>query len=246
MDRKDFATWFYSEPDWNEVAFQYNTGKKYQQKQDLIAVFANGYINYELKLEPYFKEFKEIPHDFLNNQIFKFRKSFPKNGRVDGINYFDDLMELLINKYSNSIQKVETTTIQDQPDFESEIIKIKNSENRFWKGIPMVKVIEHFEVMTKRKNKNDCYFITKDQFISFLKRGFLSDTSQPKQKINYSFGEKGKVILRFYEFYNIAASEFGHPNRKKNFIKLLTDCFDNWEEKTVKSFFKPGKAIEKW
>lgn len=141
-------------------------------------------------------------------------------------------------------QKIDIT--KEKPSFESIINEIENSENRFWKGLPMKKVVEHFKVMTTRKNNNKDSYLTEEQFISFLKKGFLNDTNQLKQKINCSTGDKGFVILRFYELYDLAVSQYAHPRPKKPFINLFLDCFDNWGESTVESFFKPNKTKEKW
>ncbi|MHB1179085.1 MAG: hypothetical protein ACYCZO_12235 [Daejeonella sp.] len=125
MERKDLKGWFpFGNPDWKEVAYQRNIGAKYQHKQDLVSVFGNGYINYEMKLDAYVNEFQEIPHDFLNNLIFEFRKSFPKNGRVQDISYFDDLIELLIEKYSNRLFNKEDKQVKQtmNPIFKPEHI----------------------------------------------------------------------------------------------------------------------------
>jgi len=128
----------------------------------------------------------------------------------------------------------------------SELEKIKSSENQFLKGISMEKVIEHFEVLTKKRSRNGNVFLTSEQFISYLKRGFLNDKTQPKQKINYSNTEKGFVILRFYEFYDLAVSQYKYPAKTAKFIELIVDCFDNWDKKTIISFFKSGKTKSKW
>jgi len=100
MDRKDFKNWLIGYPDYKQVAWEYNTGRNYQHKQDLAAIFWNGYIYIEKKFKLYYKEFSLIPFDVFDELIFRFRQSFPKTGRIDGINYFDDLIELLIQKYS--------------------------------------------------------------------------------------------------------------------------------------------------
>ncbi len=100
MNRKDFKHWLIGYPDYKEVAWEYNTGRNYQHKQDLAAIFWNGYIYIEQKFESYYKEFSLIPFDVFNDLIFRFRQSFPKTGRIEGINYFDDLIELLMQRYS--------------------------------------------------------------------------------------------------------------------------------------------------
>jgi hypothetical protein len=100
IDKRDFKTWLSGEPGWKEIAYLYNTGQDYQDKQSLSAVFWNHYVYYQQKFEMYFQEFGIIPHDVFNDLIFKFRQLFPKTGRVEGVNYFDDLIEQLIEKYS--------------------------------------------------------------------------------------------------------------------------------------------------
>ena len=125
-DRSDFRNWLSFNVNWKEVAFLVNTGKEYQHKQDLIAVFWNGYIYYRQKFEGYFKEFNKIPSEVFRELIFEFRQSFPKNGRVNGVNYFDDLLEQLLEHYSieqkeeNKIKEIEKTAfrIVDMLNFE--------------------------------------------------------------------------------------------------------------------------------
>lgn len=488
MSREDFSTWFIHKPNWKDIAYDYNTGKAYQHKQDLVAVFWNSYLDYEKKFEDYFDEFNVIPTDFFNDLIFEFRQKFPKSGRIEGINYFDDHIEMLINKYDtmaveeneifykifkkekypNCIDEVsnfnpeylrkkmlqlisdETTRHEvlemlpgsegnrhdgikdtycefekrylyyqikscelilrfkpndiivkkykkylqtilneinsktqisdlnwdemianinnalfrlegfmnrsideyryfgfndaftellhaiknpenftgvnrnlvldyfslldqhrvdfdkgdynndhahDNEDFErdseeisylawergnqfgdlltaSEIYEsekklsitdispgghvlpsnntekdfelLKNSENQFWKGIPIDMVISHFEIMTTRKSSNGTSFLTKLQLHSFLKRAFLKDASQPIQKINLSNAEKGFVIKRFYEFFDLSVSSYGELNKKAKYINLISDNFDNWERESIISYFKPKKTKREW
>jgi len=81
--------------------------------------------------------------------------------------------------------------------FDAILSDISNSENLFWKGIPMEMVIEHFKVLLKSENKYGIPFLTTEQFISFLKRGFLNNKSEPKQKINFYPLKKVLVIKRF-------------------------------------------------
>jgi hypothetical protein len=95
-----FEKSLYFKPDWKQVSWQYNTGNGYQAKQDLVAVFWNSYVDIEQKFEVYYGKYQYLDKETLNNLVFEFRKNFPKQGRVAGINYYDDLIELLINKYN--------------------------------------------------------------------------------------------------------------------------------------------------
>lgn len=105
--RLDFNNWLMGKPHWREVSYEYNTEQAYQHKQDLKAVFWNCYVYFEEKVKEYFGEFKILPIEVLNELIFRFRQDFPKSGRVEGINYFDDLLEQLIDKYPSEQKEVE-------------------------------------------------------------------------------------------------------------------------------------------
>lgn len=107
MERSDFNNWLPFKTDWHEVLRQYNISGDYKHKQDLVAVFFTAYKDIELKFIPYFNEFSVIPNDVFNDLIYKFRQSFPKHGRIEGISYFDDLIELLIDKYTPNTVEAE-------------------------------------------------------------------------------------------------------------------------------------------
>lgn len=87
--------------DWREVAWQYNTGNGYQHKQDLISVFANGFEYIKQKVEAIWEQAGEFDKEFLEELVWQFRLSFPISGRVEGVNYYDDLLLMLIDKYES-------------------------------------------------------------------------------------------------------------------------------------------------
>lgn len=154
-------------------------------------------------------------------------------------NYFRDFSTLI-----NRNEQVPTTKAHF--DFRAKIADIKGQTNLFWRGLPMDKVVEHFIVLTERKSRNEKPFLTQEQLIIFLGKGFLGKKEHPKQKINLSIGEKGLVISKFYDFFVLSVSQYNELNKKFKYIKLLTDCFDNWDARSVESFFKPNKTKEKW
>jgi len=168
------------------------------------------------------------------------------------LDYVQDVITWLKEKRAERNQKSilpEDDIILDKTvnsNYENEISYIKNSDNLFWRGLPMELVVNHFDVMTTKNSSNGKPFLTKIQLISFLKKGFLNETNEPIQKINCVSGEKGFIIKRFYELYDIAVGQYHHPAKKKNFIKLFVDCFDNWEGKTIPNFFKSNKTLSKW
>ena len=104
-DRSDFRNWLFGKVDWKEVLFQINTGQAHQTKQGKTAIFWNSYIYIQQKFEAYFQEFNKVPMEVFEKLIFEFRQSFPKSGRAEGVNYFDDLIEQLIERYRKSNSK---------------------------------------------------------------------------------------------------------------------------------------------
>lgn len=135
---------------------------------------------------------------------------------------------------------------QDELDIKKYFDEIIKSENTFLKGFTMQKVVDHFKPLTEKKSTNGKPFLTDLQLIHFIQRGFLNKNSISKQTFNLAVGEKGFIINRFYEFYNIAVGQYNEPNKKKRYINLLSDNFTNWNYQSITSFFKPKKTKRKW
>ena len=102
----EFSEWNCSKILWSEIALQRNTGKKYTHKQDLVAVFFNSYQYYKIKFARYYAEFQRLPNNYINELIFEFRDHFPIKERISDINYFDDLLILLSDKYRQKQKKL--------------------------------------------------------------------------------------------------------------------------------------------
>ncbi len=84
---------------WPNVAWERNTGVGYQHKQDLVAVFANGFSYLRQKVEAIYSDTGTVDFDTLHDLIFDFKIHFPVSGRVEGVNYYDDLVLMLIDRY---------------------------------------------------------------------------------------------------------------------------------------------------
>lgn len=158
----------------------------------------------------------------------------------------DEMLKIATNKTQPSENQTKLIPLDTPETIEKTLSEIRKSDNGFWKGLPMEKVVEHFKILSSRENKNGNTYLTIEQLISFLKKGFLNDTTQPKQKINCTANEKGFVINRFYQLYDLSVAQYGHPAKKAKFIDLFTDCFDNWDKDSVVTFFKPNKVKENW
>ncbi|MBW6480970.1 MAG: hypothetical protein K0B37_16185 [Bacteroidales bacterium] len=148
---------------------------------------------YKIQIEKILKDLKIDLNDYFTVDARRFytgNKGFPKPEikiRTEYRPFFENTKTQLVP--SPQIQAKEAEQLK--PDYEKELAEIRNSENKFWKGLPMEQVVKHFEVMTIRKNKEGMPYLTPEQLVSFLKKGFLNGTDQPVQKINCTRGEKG-------------------------------------------------------
>lgn len=130
-------------------------------------------------------------------------------------------------------------------EFETELNQLSQlPDNKFIKGVPMKVIVDHFKVLTKHKNNKGEQILTIEQLISFLKRGFLKDEDEPIQTLNTTKGMKGAVIEVFYRFFERMVNDYNVPDIKDSFIKHFLYCFNNWDESSVKSYFKPGKITK--
>jgi len=142
-------------------------------------------------------------------------------------------------------QTLKKMNVEGEKEFNEILMRIRNSENLFWKDIPMEMVIEHFKVFLKSENRFEIPFLTEDQFVSFLKRSFLKFKTEPRQRMYCPYGKKGLIIKRFYELYSIQVGK-GYDQEKDTYIDLIMDCFENWDRQTVEFLFKPGKTKVEW
>jgi hypothetical protein len=155
-----------------------------------------------------------------------------------------------IDKNNAITEKAKLTNNNDETpvfNFQNELEQLNKQDNKLHKGLPMNFIIEHLKVFVNINKKNAKKYLTEEQFISFIKRGFLNDETQPKQKINYVNGQRGFIILRFYQLFDMSVSEYSYPSNKSKFIEMIIDCFDNLGTiDQVKSFFKPSKTKQIW
>lgn len=199
----------------------------------------------EGSIEDYYQ--MEIIRNRSNINLFNEMKTAPRWYEIKLHIETQKMLKYYESKSSKSDHPgIRTESPKSKSELEIELLEMAESENKFWKGFPMCRVIKHFDVLTQRESKNGFPFLTTDQLISFLRRGFLNIKTEEKQKINWASGEKSFVIKRFYEFYELAVSQYGHPQKKENFILLLADCFDNWDQESIKPLFRPNKTKEQW
>jgi len=207
------------------------------------------------EINTHMKILEDSNHDYLSKLSIKIRITILMDAychvhfilnRINhlyGTNiYPKEFFEIKLLK--NALSKFKS--IQKRKPIINSLDDIRRSENQLYKRLPMEVVVNHFQTFTVRKSRNGQPFLTPEQLIAFLKRGFLNDLNQKKQKINLTSGEKGFVIKRFYELYDLTVSKYGELNKKAKYISLISENFDNWEENTISSFFRPNKTKNMW
>ncbi|TAH42933.1 MAG: hypothetical protein EYC69_03660 [Bacteroidetes bacterium] len=222
------------------VVFE-NPSRLIELRKRIIDDWYNCHPDYEDKSLLYEKRLGR-----LNDITFKRLGAYLE--KVGGTAAQRELLDFLRSEWNLLIEELSNITKNNVETDDVAIIlgEIGVSENKFWRGLPMAFVIRHFEILTQKMNKKGEHFLTTAQLISFIKRGFLEDLSESKQKIRCSIGEKGLVLKRFYEFYDLASSQFACPYKKEKFIELFDHCFDNWSKSSIEPFFKPNKTKEIW
>jgi hypothetical protein len=137
----------------------------------------------------------------------------------------------------------------DDKTFAERLEAIKNSPNVFFPSMPMSAVIDHFSVFyTKRNTKTNLPYLTKIQFVDFLERAFLGNGEIEKQSLQFSNGEKGFVISRFFDFYNLAVTNHREKGtNKEKYQNLIIDSFSNWLNiAEIKSSFRANTSNNTW
>jgi hypothetical protein len=214
---------------------------KYKLSADTIYSGGNGLGKHVENLQGKYSEWKRSATcKYLTFKVENIGDAGFYNGIIEALVEYAKL-------YPNELKGIfpeQPNSIEVEPDYNKILSDLSNSENKFWKSLPMNVVIDHFRVMTEKESKNGKPYLTKKGLVSFIKRGFLNDDTQPIQKINCGNREKGFVLKRFHELFALAAAEYSHPNDKEKFIALFKRCFDNWDK--VDDLFKPNKTKEKW
>ena len=242
----------------NVTLFKNSTLKKFK------VAYLNYHENYILLLENLSNGLKEDNDetliskkiveqniDSIETKILRFMHEHLKN-IYDLFDEELDFSKLTTSSNSNNNTNqhedanIKDYTAKEAIDFKKIISEIEKQENKLIK-IPMEVVIKHFKPMTLELSKNGEPFLTNAQFISFLKRGFLNDEKEPKQKINYSNKEKGFIISIFYDFYNLSKTQYSSYQDKTFFMNLTLNCFSNWNKiNDIKNFFNYDIVVRKW
>jgi hypothetical protein len=115
-------------PKFKEMQYRINSEDYYKEKQNLVAAFYNTFSYFKAK----FNIVKDrnngvLPDDvihFLNEMKNDFKTYFPKNGRIENVYYFDDIIEM----YLNSSQKTKTSTPPPPKPFAGLLIDLSDKQ----------------------------------------------------------------------------------------------------------------------
>ncbi|GBF19519.1 MULTISPECIES: hypothetical protein [Arenibacter] len=195
--------------------------------------------------------------DILVSEISRYNIESASNGFYLGNNPWGiDLLEMpskidsfctndINQKISLEMLKVKQIRKSDLPTktpFDEELATLRKSENKFNKGIPMNIVVNHFLVLTQKKGRDNNPILSEENFLQFIKLGFLDQPDIKPQKFNCESSQKGRIIKLFYGFYDIAVSDYRLLNKTDPFIDLILKCFTNWDRSSIKAFFKRNKV----
>ena len=198
---------------------------------------------YERCLERYKKEeavkpgasLRNLDAEFNENHIREEREKieFSKEHLREFI-YRED-MRLLTN-YANSY----LTYIKRSYDDSAEPDELCSS---FCTKMPVYIPEKHFYVLVANNSTNGYPFLTIEAFKNFIDRAFRGKNNIKKIKLNHTNREYGMIKEVFHRFYSDTCVEYlGSTHVKDEYVKLLSDNFDNWTfERAGQDFHKSVK-----
>lgn len=231
MERKNFKNWLPFETNWHEVKRQFNIAGDYKNEQDLLAVFFTAYKDIELKFIEYFNEFGIIPFNVFEDLIFKFRQSFPKSGRIEDINYYDDLLEMLISKTMKGRKFDLNTTLKNANKIDSiddRILFLKKEIKEFRQSHENLFIdIDNYEEKVKDE-------------ISYLKDEKKSNkTSIPGKRLNPIWWQgSGRLLGYLIE----ELSKKGFIDKNTDINKVIKDHFINRDKNPFPDSIKQNRS----
>ncbi|HLV92818.1 MAG TPA: hypothetical protein VKX34_06820 [Aequorivita sp.] len=228
MDTKK-TNLFYFRTDWKEIVWQHNTRKGFVHKQDLTAVFFNAYIDVKQKIQSYVNRKNEFPENEVNELIFEFRENFSLTGRIEGVNYFDDLILQFIDYYKANNphllqMKERLQNTLNKTDKENEI-DLTTFENKF-DHKTIKDVYQYFNKELVKTN-----YLSEDNLKRFIHLAFiLKAPLPPEQKITFEGDpQKGIITNIFYRYYR----DVNGKTKRKGCGELLGEYFNGYNTKTV-------------
>ena len=98
-DESDFEPYISQPIDWNPILNKHYPQMTYEQKQELTSIFWSAYSLCKQYCDKYYRDYEKIPYKKLRLLALDFRKAIPFDIRLDGVYYFDHLMDKLIQDY---------------------------------------------------------------------------------------------------------------------------------------------------
>lgn len=155
-------------------------------------------------------------------------------GIISSLYEYMRLHPIIFSKFSvcKDLDKHDGNATSKRPDPDIEDLKRIDSENVFNSKMSAEIPIKYFEPLW------DLGYITKKDFIKFIKSGFFGFKYDEKINMNFKPGTKGKVIRLFYMFYNNSVPLEKTSHLRDKYIRLLTDNFSEFDFSTVKNNFR--------
>jgi hypothetical protein len=147
--------------------------------------------------------------------------------------------------YKEHLEKLLKTDSNNKKQLELEYLKSKipkeqlfEEQNNLVTKVSLEVVYNHFEILVKTTNKNNEFYLTKKQLITFIKSTFV-EQEPIKQHFNCKGFVKQKIRKIFFNFY------WGNKNKetnqtaiKRKYFKIMNDAFYGFNENDYTDFAK--------
>ncbi|WP_299104314.1 hypothetical protein [uncultured Tenacibaculum sp.] len=152
-----------------------------------------------------------------------------------------DRLKIVIERFNNLKKFIENVIEPNELNNQENpltIQKILQEQNNLIPNISINDVYSHFKVLTSQTNKNNEFYLTEKQLLTFIKSTFI-DLNPIKQDFNCKGFLKKRVRKVFYDFYfNNKNKERNHTKLKRKYFNIMNDAFNGFNENDYTDFAK--------
>jgi len=223
-------------------------------EENILRESAKEYIEiYQIRLKEFLIEYEGDEQDFIEKEIDYFLAklnelkkpyiSFDYNTIVGGQNKLSGphliVKEIGLEKFYYStkrkIRYLESrkALLPQQMELNNNLTRnsLLNELNKLIPNVTISEVLNHFEVLTKTTNRDDEFYLTPKQLLTFVKSTFI-DLTPIKQNFNCNFS-KDKIDVRsvFRKFQNMCSlREKNNKYLKQKYYGILDNSFTGFNQ----------------
>ena len=161
---------------------------------------------------------------------------FPKHNPYDFVNSDVKLFKREILKYFPKIE-IKPQPIKTKEDLQKE-------QNKLIPKVAIDEVFNYFEILTKTTNRNDEFYLTNEQLLTFINATFVECTPI-KQNFNCNFNKDKKDVRSVFRKFqdNCSLREKNNKNLKQKYFDILNKSFEGFNKTDFDKWHETNSKI---